>query len=89
MFLGSVLLCLGILVLTNIDSNGRGTFITSIIVASLTNLVFLSGGSACLVTVFQLGLDQMPDASSTDIINYILWFFISVAVGFWSSNSLY
>ena len=89
MFLGSLLLCLGILVLMNIDSNGRGSFITNIIVASLTNLVFLSGGSACLVTVFQLGLDQMPDASSTDIINYILWFFISVAVGFWSSNSLY
>ena len=31
----------------------------------------------------------MPDASSTDIINYILWYGISVTVGFWSSNSLY
>ena len=89
MFLGSVLLCLGILVLKNIDSNGRGSFIASIVAASLTDLVFLSGGSACLVTVFQLGLDQMPDASSTDIINYILWYVISVAVGFWLSNSLY
>ena len=89
MFLGSVSLCLEILVLKNIDSNGRGSFIASIVAASLTDLVFLSGGSASLVTVFQLGLDQMPDASSTDIINYILWYFISVAVGFWSSNSLY
>ena len=89
MFLGSVLLCLGILVLKNIDSNGRGSFVASIVAASLTDLVFLSGGSACLVTVFQLGLDQMPDASSTDIINYILWYCISIAVGFWSSNSLY
>ena len=89
MFLGSLLLCLGILVLKNIDSNGRGFFITGIIVASLPDLVFFSGGSACLVTVFQLGLDQMPDASSTDIVNYILWYFFSVAFGFWSSNSLY
>ena len=89
MFLGSVSLCLEILVLTYIDSNGRGSFIASIVAASLTNLVFLSGGSACLVTVFQFGLDQMPDASSTDTINYILWYCISVTVGFWSSNSLY
>ena len=51
MFLGSVSLCLGILVLKNIDSNGRGSFIASIIVASLTDLVFFSGGSASLVTV--------------------------------------
>ena len=48
MFLGSVLLCLGILVLKNID---RVPFIASIVAASLTDLVFLSGGSACLVTV--------------------------------------
>ena len=89
MFLGSLLLCLAILVLKNIDLNGRGFFITSITVRPLTDLVFLSGGSACLVTVFQLGLDQMPDASSADIINYILWYFLSVAFGFWSSNSLY
>ena len=89
MFLGSLLLCLGILVLENIHFNGRGSFIASIIVAPLTDLVFFSGGSACLVTVFQLGLDQMPDASSSDIVNYILWYCTSVVVGVWSSNSLY
>ena len=89
MFLGSLSLCLGILVLKNIDSNGRGSFISSIVVAPLSSLMFFSGASACLVTVFQLGLDQMPDASSTDIIGYMLWYFVSIAVGFWSSNSLY
>ena len=89
MFLGSLLLSLGILVLKNLDSSGEESFITSIVVAPLASLVFFSGGSACLVTVFQLGLDQMPDASSTDVISYILWYFITISVGFWSSNSLY
>ena len=89
MFLGSLLLNLGILVLKNADLNGEGAFITSIVVAPLACLIFFSGGSAGLVTVFQLGLDQMPDASSTDVISYIQWYCISIAVGFWSSNSLY
>ena len=34
----------------------------------------MAGGCACLVTALPLGLDQMPDASSSNITSYIAWF---------------
>ncbi len=36
-------------------------------------LVTYLGISACAVTALQLGLDQMPDASSDNIISFIKW----------------
>ena len=36
--------------------------------------LFVAGGCACFVTALPLGLDQMPDASSTSITSYIAWF---------------
>ncbi len=41
------------------------------------------GFSACVVTALQLGLDQMPDASSDNIISFIKWFIFSVFFGEW------
>ena len=34
--------------------------------------LFVAGGCACFVTALPLGLDQMPDASSSRIISYIV-----------------
>ena len=36
--------------------------------------LLVAGGCACLVTALPLGLDQMPDASSSNITSYIAWF---------------
>ena len=38
---------------------------------------------ACFVTSLQLGLDQMPDASSTNITSFIAWFAFSMYAGVW------
>ncbi len=44
------------------------------------------GCSACVVTALQLGLDQMPDASSDNIISFIKWLIFSVFFGVWISD---
>ncbi len=44
------------------------------------------GCSACAVTAVQLGLDQMPDASSDNIISFIKWFIFSGIFGVWISE---
>ena len=44
------------------------------------------GVSACAVTALQLGLDQMPDASSDNIISFIKWFIFSGVFGVWISE---
>ena len=69
MFLGSVLLCVCTLVVKNLQV----PVVSGKLLVSISLLCSLAG-SACLVTVFQLGLDQMPDASSAGIISYILLF---------------
>ncbi len=38
---------------------------------------------ACFVTSLQLGLDQMPDASSSNITSFIAWFVFSIYAGVW------
>ena len=40
----------------------------------LVGSLFAAGGCACFVTALPLGLDQMPDASSSSITSYIAWF---------------
>ena len=39
------------------------------------------GGCTCVVTALPLGLDQMPDASSSNIASYIAWFVSSIYAG--------
>ncbi len=46
-------------------------------------LVAYLGVSACTVTALQLGLNQMPDASSDNIISLIEWFIFSAIFGVW------
>ena len=87
LFLGSVLSCVSMLVVANLS--GQASFITSTVIGAVSQLLSFSGGSACLVTVFQLGLDQMPDASSTGITSYIMWFFTIFFLGLWIANSMF
>ena len=87
LFLGSVLVCVCLLVVTNLNTHASLT--TAIVIGPLSILLSLAGGSICVVTVFQLGLDQMPDASSAGITLYIILFFMALPIGLWVSSSLY
>ena len=47
----------------------------------LVSSLFAVGTCACFVTALPLGLDQMPDASSSNVSSYISWFVCSVFIG--------
>ena len=53
----------------------------------------IASTAVCVITALQLGLDQMPDASSTNISSFISWFMFSINLGFWIpellSNTLF
>ncbi len=58
----------------------------------VVSVLYCIGGSisivavaACFVTSLQLGLDQMPDASSSNITSFIAWFVFSIYAGVWIS----
>ncbi len=65
---------------------------TSEVVLVLVYAVGLPSITVCMMTALQLGLDQMPDASSANISSFISWFVFSAIFGFWIpkllSNSL-
>ena len=47
----------------------------------LVSSLFAVGACACFFTALPLGLDQMPDASSSNISSYIAWFVCSAFIG--------
>ena len=86
-FLGSVLVCVHMLLLANLSR--PAVFYASVVLNPIRNIITSSGSSACFGTMFQLGLDQMPDVSSGDITSYILLFLTIIFLGFWLSESLF
>ena len=54
----------------------------------LCGSLFVAGGCACFVTALPLGLDQMPDASSSSITSYIAWFVCILFFGGFLSHVL-
>ena len=52
----------------------------------LSSSLFAIGGYTCLVTVLPLGLDQMPDASASNITSFIAWFVFSLYTGSWLAD---
>ena len=46
-------------------------------------ILFLVAAVACFVTSLQLGLDQMPHASSSNITSFIAWFAFCIYAGIW------
>ena len=46
-------------------------------------ILFLVAALACFVTSLQLGLDQMPHASSSNITSFIAWFAFCIYAGVW------
>ncbi len=52
-------------------------------------ILFFAGCVSSFLVLFQLGMDQMPDASSSSISSYITWFICSGVLGAYFGNFLY
>ncbi len=61
---------------------------TSAVILVLAYAVGAASIAVWIMTALQLGLDQMPDASSTNVSSFISWFGFSIFLGFWISNWL-
>ncbi len=84
LFVSTVLTCICVIIK---DKRVHPTVTMVAITAAV--LVMYLGVSACIVTALQLGLDQMPDASSDNIISFIKWFIFSSVFGSWISESIF
>ena len=49
---------------------------------SLAGILFVIGTNMCIVTSLPLGLDQMPDASASNITSFIAWFVFNILIGY-------
>ncbi|XP_064396313.1 solute carrier family 15 member 4-like [Halichondria panicea] len=56
---------------------------TSAVITVPVYAVGIASIAVCIMTALQLGLDQMPDASSTNLSSFISWFVFSINLGFW------
>ena len=55
---------------------------------SLAGTLLSIGTVMCIVTSLPLGLDQMPDASASNITSFIAWFVFNFRIGYFLDNSL-
>ena len=78
LFIASVMNCL-LLILEVVWGNNQVLKWIHLCLASTLSVV---GTCACLATALPLGLDQMPDASSSSITSYIAWFVCSIFIGY-------
>ncbi len=81
MFVSTVLICICLIM-----SIERVHPTVTLITSTAAVLGAYLGCCACIVTALQLGLDQMPDASSDNIISFIKWFIFSALFGIWISD---
>ena len=88
-FLAAVLLCVCILILMNVDESSTVSQIASGGGSPVLCSLALAGLVACSVTGVQLGLDQMPDASSANIASFVNWFVVSLFAGFWVFDTIF
>ena len=76
------LLCLLSSTFTLVPNITHYVYVVSVLYC-ISGSLFLVAAVACLVTSLQLGLDQMPDASSSNITSFIAWFVFSMYAGAW------
>ena len=55
---------------------------------TINTFIGVIGTVICFVTSLQLGLDQMPDASTDNLSSFIAWFVFSMSFGLWMSETL-
>ena len=63
--------------------------IPNLIVGCILGIAFMLSIFGILVTSLQLGLDQMPDASSTSITSFIAWHFFGFYAASWLTSALW
>ena len=78
LFLSTVSICL-LLVIEALIRESKQTL--DLIILGLFSSFFVVGASTCYATALPLGLDQMPDASSSNITSYIAWYVCIFFVG--------
>ena len=63
---------------------------TAFVLSSLSTVALLAvtGIITSIVNILQLGLDQMPDASTSSITSFIAWFAFSIVCGPWINDVL-
>ena len=84
LFLFSALYCLS-LVLEALFWKSNKIFLW--IRFGLSSSLLPVGGCTCIVTALPLGLDQMPDASASNITCLIAWFAFSLYTGSWLADA--
>ena len=87
LFFASVMACVGVLVLKNAPANHHVSLAVSAVVVPIVYFLTSAGTAACFVSSLQLGLDQMPDASTANITSFIAWFVCFIFAGFWVGNA--
>ena len=84
LFFSATLFCVLLLLLQSVVhlDNNTVTILTANLL-SISSSMGLAGWAISSVNTLQLGLDQMPDASSTNITSFIAWFVLCLYTGFW------
>ena len=87
LFISTVINCITNLLLVFVPSlkNHAALVLSSY---SIVALLAVTGLTASIVNILQLGLDQMPDASTSSITSFIAWFAFSVVCGLWINDVL-
>ena len=85
LFISAVVFCLYMIMKElNLESNHVLKWIILCFIVCFLTI----GICACFVTALPLGLDQMPDASSSRITSYITWYVCSLLLGFFLVRGL-
>ena len=88
LFIASVMVCLYVLVITNVpDINNLFLLVISAVIFLIFSFLGIAGSLACFITSLQLGLDQMPDGSAANSTSFISWFVCCFFAGLWLSNA--
>ena len=84
LFFSMTLFCALLLLLQSVVPSDSELFA---ILLTICSCLSFAGRMPILVISLQLGLDQMPDASSDNIISFISWFVLCLVTGFWLNTA--
>ncbi|XP_064402261.1 solute carrier family 15 member 4-like isoform X1 [Halichondria panicea] len=66
----------------------KNQYITNIFICSI-QVLYIVGAGASIVSTLHLGLDQMPDASSSSITSFVAWLVFNFSVSKWIIEILF
>ena len=84
LYLPLILCCVLQLTLHSVIDNNHVLVVIPLLISSCLGS---AGSMFILVTSLQLGLDQMPEASTANITSFIAWFVLLVFTGFWLGDA--